>query len=43
MKTRNLASHLLAMHWEACTADCVSSPSNPESLTLNCQKGGPAQ
>ena len=43
MKTRNLASHLLALRWEACTADCMSFPSKTESLIPNYWKGGPTQ
>ena len=43
MKKIFLASHLLALCWEACTADCMSFPSKTESLILNYWKGGPTQ
>ena len=39
----SIFSHLLALRWEACTADCVSSPSKTESLIPNYWKGGPTQ
>lgn len=43
MKKIFLANHLLALCWEACTADCMSFPSNPESLIPNNWKGGATQ
>ena len=43
MKLKIMTSHLLALRWEACTADCMSFPSKTESLIPNYWKGGPTQ
>ena len=40
---KTIISHLLALRWEACTADCMSFPSKTESLIPNYWKGGPTQ